>query len=277
MGFAPAAAIGAKIGAPDKPVICLVGDGGFLSVSARWRRRWSWASRSSGWSSTTSASRRSGPSARPTSRTPTARSSRRRTASPTTRISCMLAKAFGIEAARVQTPDDLPAALTAAIAAERAVPPRSPHARRRADAAHRLLGHRRLPRAWQRLNGPPWSRGDRRSPQADGEQLRIRGEAVTGLMQHASFCDVVGLLLKGRLPDAGERRPDRCDPDRDRRSRGGRAIGGGGPHRGDGESPGAGSGDGGGHSRDRRRARRRGARMFLDASRIARARATADR
>lgn len=32
MGFAPAAAIGAKIGAPDKPVMCLVGDGGFLSV-----------------------------------------------------------------------------------------------------------------------------------------------------------------------------------------------------------------------------------------------------
>lgn len=42
--------------------------------------------------------------------------------------------------------------------------------------------------------------------QADGEQLRIRGEAVTGLMQHASFCDVVALLLKGQLPDAGERR-----------------------------------------------------------------------
>jgi acetolactate synthase-1/2/3 large subunit len=32
MGFAPAAAIGAKIAAPDKPVMCLVGDGGFLSV-----------------------------------------------------------------------------------------------------------------------------------------------------------------------------------------------------------------------------------------------------
>lgn len=32
MGFAPAAAIGAKIGVPDKTVICLVGDGGFLSV-----------------------------------------------------------------------------------------------------------------------------------------------------------------------------------------------------------------------------------------------------
>ena len=41
---------------------------------------------------------------------------------------------------------------------------------------------------------------------ADGEQLRIRGEAVTTLMTQASFCDVVGLLLNGRLPDAGERR-----------------------------------------------------------------------
>jgi acetolactate synthase-1/2/3 large subunit len=32
MGFSPAAAIGAKIGAPDRKVICLVGDGGFISV-----------------------------------------------------------------------------------------------------------------------------------------------------------------------------------------------------------------------------------------------------
>ena len=32
MGFSPAAAIGAKIGAPDRKVICLVGDGGFVSV-----------------------------------------------------------------------------------------------------------------------------------------------------------------------------------------------------------------------------------------------------
>jgi acetolactate synthase-1/2/3 large subunit len=32
MGFAPAAAIGAKLGVPDKPVICLVGDGGLISV-----------------------------------------------------------------------------------------------------------------------------------------------------------------------------------------------------------------------------------------------------
>jgi acetolactate synthase-1/2/3 large subunit len=32
MGFAPAAAIGAKIGAPDRKVVCLVGDGGLTSV-----------------------------------------------------------------------------------------------------------------------------------------------------------------------------------------------------------------------------------------------------
>lgn len=32
MGFSPAAAIGAKLGAPDRPVICLVGDGGLMSV-----------------------------------------------------------------------------------------------------------------------------------------------------------------------------------------------------------------------------------------------------
>jgi acetolactate synthase-1/2/3 large subunit len=32
MGFAPAAAIGAKLGAPHRKVVCLVGDGGFVSV-----------------------------------------------------------------------------------------------------------------------------------------------------------------------------------------------------------------------------------------------------
>jgi len=32
MGFSPAAAIGAKLGAPDRMVIGLVGDGGLLSV-----------------------------------------------------------------------------------------------------------------------------------------------------------------------------------------------------------------------------------------------------
>ena len=32
MGFAPGAAIGAKLAAPDRKVICLVGDGGLLSA-----------------------------------------------------------------------------------------------------------------------------------------------------------------------------------------------------------------------------------------------------
>jgi acetolactate synthase-1/2/3 large subunit len=32
MGFSPAAAIGAKLAAPHRKVVCLVGDGGFLSV-----------------------------------------------------------------------------------------------------------------------------------------------------------------------------------------------------------------------------------------------------
>jgi acetolactate synthase I/II/III large subunit len=32
MGFSPSAAIGAKLGAPDKTVICLIGDGGLMSV-----------------------------------------------------------------------------------------------------------------------------------------------------------------------------------------------------------------------------------------------------
>jgi len=32
MGFSPGAAIGAKIGAPDRKVVCLVGDGGLLSA-----------------------------------------------------------------------------------------------------------------------------------------------------------------------------------------------------------------------------------------------------
>ena len=34
MGFGPAAAVGAKLGAPDKAVLALVGDGAFGSVSA---------------------------------------------------------------------------------------------------------------------------------------------------------------------------------------------------------------------------------------------------
>jgi citrate synthase len=41
---------------------------------------------------------------------------------------------------------------------------------------------------------------------ADGEHLHVRGIAVTPLMREATFSTVVGLLMNGRLPDAGERR-----------------------------------------------------------------------
>ena len=116
MGFAPPAAIGAKIAAPDKPVICLVGDGGFLSVVGSLTTSvelgipvvWvlfnnfcfstiktvgtTYFHNSYATEFTTPDGERYNPDF------------------------VMLAKAFGIEAARVEEPDDLPAALTKAIA-----------------------------------------------------------------------------------------------------------------------------------------------------------------
>ena len=41
---------------------------------------------------------------------------------------------------------------------------------------------------------------------ADGERILIRGHDVVDLMRGASYGDVVGLLLAGRAPSAGERR-----------------------------------------------------------------------
>jgi citrate synthase len=41
---------------------------------------------------------------------------------------------------------------------------------------------------------------------ADGERVLIRGHDVVALMRGASYVDVVGLLLAGRMPAAGERR-----------------------------------------------------------------------
>ena len=78
---------------PTSRSLCLVGDGGFLSVVGALTTAVELGIPWSGCSSTTSASRRSARWGPPTSRTPTAPSSRRRTASPTTRTSCMLAQA----------------------------------------------------------------------------------------------------------------------------------------------------------------------------------------
>ena len=117
MGFAPAAAIGAKIGAPDKTVICLVGDGGFLSVCGALTTAvelgipvvWiifnnfcfstirtvgtTYFKNAYGTEFTTPDGKMYNPDFP------------------------LLAKAFGVESARVDAPDDLPAALKIALEA----------------------------------------------------------------------------------------------------------------------------------------------------------------
>ncbi len=116
MGFAPAAAIGAKIAAPDKPVLCLVGDGGFLSVvgslttSVELGIPVVWVLFNNFCFSTIKTVG--------TTYFKNAYATEFTTpdGAPYNPDFVMLAKAFGIDAARVEEPDDLPAALTKAIA-----------------------------------------------------------------------------------------------------------------------------------------------------------------
>jgi len=115
MGFAPAAAIGAKIAAPDKPVLCLVGDGGFLSVVGSlttavelgipvvWVLFNNFCFSTIRTVGTTYFNNAYGTEFT----TPDGK--------PYNPDFVQLANAFGIEAARVQEPDDLPAALTRAL------------------------------------------------------------------------------------------------------------------------------------------------------------------
>jgi acetolactate synthase-1/2/3 large subunit len=115
MGFAPGAAIGAKIGAPDKPVLCLVGDGGFLSVvgslttSVELGIPVVWVLFNNFCFSTikTVGTTYFNNAYATEFTTPDG--------APYNPDFVMLARAFGIEAARVEEPDDLPAALTKAI------------------------------------------------------------------------------------------------------------------------------------------------------------------
>lgn len=119
MGFAPAAAIGAKIGAPDKTVICLVGDGGFLSVCGAlttavelgipvvWVLFNNYCFSTIRTVGTTYFKNAYGTEFR----TPDGK--------PYNPDFPMLARAFGVEAARVENPDDLPAALKTALDANR--------------------------------------------------------------------------------------------------------------------------------------------------------------
>jgi acetolactate synthase I/II/III large subunit len=119
MGFAPAAAIGAKIGAPDRTVICLVGDGGFLSVCGALTTAVElgipvvWVIFNNFCFSTI---RTVG-----TTYFSNAYATEFRTpdGEPYNPDFPMLARAFGVESARVDEPDDLPEALATALAANR--------------------------------------------------------------------------------------------------------------------------------------------------------------
>jgi acetolactate synthase-1/2/3 large subunit len=117
MGFSPAAAIGAKIAAPNRPVMALVGDGGFLSVAGAvttavelgipvvWVIFNNFCFSTIRTVGTTYFNNAYGTEFR----TPDGE--------PYNPDFVLFAKAFGIEAARVEEPDDLPAALTKALAA----------------------------------------------------------------------------------------------------------------------------------------------------------------
>src|SRR5438093_8955391 len=117
MGYAPPAAIGAKIAAPNRPVVALVGDGGFPSVA----------------SAVTTAVERGVPvvwvifnnfcfsTIRTVGTTyfNNAYGTEFRTpdGEPYNPDFVLFAKAFGIEGARVEEPDELPAALAKALSA----------------------------------------------------------------------------------------------------------------------------------------------------------------
>ena len=117
MGFSPAAAIGAKIAAPNRPVMALVGDGGFLSVAGAlttavelgipvvWVIFNNFCFSTIRTVGTTYFNNAYGTEFR----TPDGE--------PYNPDFVLLAKAFGIEAALVEEPDELAAALTTALAA----------------------------------------------------------------------------------------------------------------------------------------------------------------
>ena len=119
MGFAPAAAIGAKIGAPDQTVICLVGDGGFLSVCGALTTAVElgvpvvWIVFNNFCFSTirTVGTTYFGNAYGTEFKTPDGQ--------PYNPDFLLLARAFGVESARVESPDGLPEALRIALSANR--------------------------------------------------------------------------------------------------------------------------------------------------------------
>jgi acetolactate synthase I/II/III large subunit len=138
MGFSPAAAIGAKIAAPNRPVMALVGDGGFLSVAGAvttavelgipvvWVIFNNFCFSTIRSVGTTYFNNAYGTEFR----TPDGE--------PYNPDFVLFAKAFGIEGARVEEPEDLPAALTKALAAN---VPYLLEVRTRADVPMPRTGH----------------------------------------------------------------------------------------------------------------------------------------
>lgn len=119
MGFAPAAAIGAKIGAPDRKVLGLVGDGGFLSVCGAMTTAvelgipvvWI-VFNNFCFSTIRTVGMTYFKNAYGTEFTTP-------DGAPYNPDFPMMAKAFGVDSACVDDPDDLPAALAKALAADR--------------------------------------------------------------------------------------------------------------------------------------------------------------
>ena len=138
MGYSPAAAIGAKIAAPNRPVVALVGDGGFLSVAGSVTTAVElgipvvWVIFNNFCFSTirTVGTTYFNNSYGTEFRTPDGE--------PYNPDFLLFAQAFGIEGARVEEPDDLPAALTRALASN---VPYILEVRTRADVPMPRTGH----------------------------------------------------------------------------------------------------------------------------------------
>jgi acetolactate synthase-1/2/3 large subunit len=138
MGYSPAAAIGAKIAAPNRPVVALVGDGGFLSVAGAVTTAVElgipvvWVIFNNFCFSTirTVGTTYFNNSYGTEFRTPDGE--------PYNPDFLLFAQAFGIEGARVEEPDDLPAALTRALASNA---PYILEVRTRADVPMPRTGH----------------------------------------------------------------------------------------------------------------------------------------
>ena len=148
----------------------------------------------------------------------------------------LLAKSFGIESALVEEPDASRGSAGEGDGGQGSLSPRGAHARRRADAAHRLLGHRRLSEARQRIATPSLeAAGPRRSGTVDSSSLPLWRSLLYVPVNvekyvdkaHTRGADCIQLDLEDSVPEAEKERarslvqaaaatraPRRCGRDR---------------------------------------------------------------